>query len=175
MATTNGPAYLVIARYNRAKWRQLDTYEYNEREEAEGVANALFPEDPNSKNLEDLKEQGILLARTFDSELFEEIETELYQSMSAEQKVLYLNGIYASRTLNVPVGWMVVVDANAFFSFMEWLNSEDGVFWRVFDIEISPLNTGWDELSIAGRVPLLRNDTTTNDFYMFMTPRNWST
>jgi hypothetical protein len=175
MATTieNAPAYLVVARYNRSKWRQLDVSDYNEREEAEEVAEELFPEEPNSKPLEDLKERGILLARTFASELFEEIDTPLYQSMSNEQKNLYLNGIYASRTLDVPVGWMTVVDANAFFSFTEWLNSEKGVFWRVFDIEISPLKAGWTELSIAGRVPALRNDTTTNEFYMFMTPRSW--
>jgi hypothetical protein len=174
MATTNGPAYLVTARYNRDKWRQLDITEYNERENAEEVAEALFPEDPNAKDLEALKEQGVLLARTYASELFDEIGSELYQSMSDEQKNVYLNGIYASRTLDVPVGWMAVVDANAFFSFAKWLNSENGVFWRVFDIEISPLNAGWSELSIAGRVPRLREDVTTHDFYMFMTPRSWN-
>jgi hypothetical protein len=175
MATTNEPAYLVLARYNRAKWHKLSKNpENDEGSQAEGVAEALFPEEAEAKPLETLTAQGVLLVRTFDSELFAELDTETYRNSSDAHKDLFVDGIYATRTLDVPVGWMAVVDAKAFFSFVEWLSSEDGVLWRVYDIEIFPLNSGWTLLNIAGRVPRLRDDATTEDVYMFMTPRNWS-
>jgi hypothetical protein len=57
------------------------------------------------------------------------------------------------------VGWIAVVDASRFPAFVEQLGGKGGPLWRLYDMEVFPLN----------------NDQTTHDIYELMTPSNWRT
>ena len=55
------------------------------------------------------------------------------------------------------IGWMAVVEAGALPSFVEAMSSRSGPLWKIFNIEVIPLNT----------------DRSTQDIYDFMTPVHW--
>jgi hypothetical protein len=52
------------------------------------------------------------------------------------------------------MGWIAVIDAASFQSFVQQMGGKEGPLWRMYDIEVIPLN----------------NDRTTKDIYDFMTP-----
>jgi hypothetical protein len=209
MAITSGrpKAYLIVATYNRNKWRSASPEQLDAAEEA---AEDLFPEEKKSRPLADLAQQGEFMPHTFDADLFGKVASSYDQLQTALQEALQkqiaaatenistavseqiiaaviteiprdvrdliVDGIYATQPLETPVGWMVVVDASFFASYIERMGgqgNEKGL-WPVFDIEILPLPEGWTEQDVLYRVPhRLRNDQTTQDIYDFMTPTNW--
>jgi hypothetical protein len=56
------------------------------------------------------------------------------------------------------MGWIAVVDYSSYEKFVEALGGKKGPLWRMYDIEVIPLN----------------NDRTTQDVYDFMTPVSWA-
>jgi len=59
---------------------------------------------------------------------------------------------------NLKIGWMAVVDASSYQSFVDQIGGEAGPLQRIYDIEVIPLN----------------DDGTTNDIYQLMTPVSWN-
>jgi hypothetical protein len=55
------------------------------------------------------------------------------------------------------IGWLAVVDAANFAAFVEKMGGKTGPLWRMYDIDVVPLN----------------NDQTTWDVYKFMTAVHW--
>src|SRR6266540_3642614 len=83
--------------------------------------------------------------------------------------------IYATQPPKTPVGWMVVVDEEHFASYIQRMGGKGNKkgLWSVFDIEIFPLAEGWTDQDVLDKVPPLREDQTTKDIYVFMTPTSW--
>lgn len=67
--TQRPKAYLIVAYYNRQKWQRATS---EQLEAAEAAAEDLFP-DKQPKSFEELAEQGELMARSFDSDLFAKV------------------------------------------------------------------------------------------------------
>jgi hypothetical protein len=164
----NPKAYLIVAFYNRRKWHSLDPSKLTEAEEA---AEDLFPE--RSNRITDLVTQGVLIAQAFASDLFTKVPD--YQNQSREVRDLIVDGIYATQPLEVPVGWMAVVDEERFSSYLKRMrgNGKGRGLWPVFDIELIPLDEGWTDEDVFSMVPPLHNDQTTQQVYDFMTPTSW--
>ena len=55
------------------------------------------------------------------------------------------------------IGWIAVINADRFAPFMEHIGGKTGPLWRMYDMEVIPLN----------------NDRTTEDVYELMTPTSW--
>lgn len=163
-------AYLIIAFYNRKKWNYLRK---DEREDAEHAADVLFPEE--DRPLTDLAEQGVLLAHSFDSELFTTVPGG-YFNVPQELKDLVIDGFYATQSLTTRVGWMAVVADECFSAYVRQMrgNGRGKGLWPVYDIEVIPLDEGWTDEDIICRVPSLRDDQSTQEIYEFMTPTSWN-
>jgi hypothetical protein len=165
-AEQSGPAttlkaYLIIARYNREKWKSLSAAE---RKQAEQAAEVLFPEKATPLSSPD----GLGLAHTFHTGVHAQIPGN-YRSMASDTREEILDTIFkdvAAQPAVVPgasardpgVGWITLVDAAQFASFVELMGGQAGPLWRMYDIEILPLN----------------NDRTTEDVYELMTPVHWN-
>src|SRR5690349_7905903 len=160
-------AYLIVAYYNRQKWHSLDQATLKEAEDA---AEDLFPEErPNL--VANLVSQGVWMAQTFASDLFAKVAD--YQTLPREVRDLIIDGIYATQSLDVPVGWMAVVDEEHFSSYLQRMRGNGKGLWPVFDIELFPLDAGWSDTQVLSMVPPLRNDQDTKQVYAFMTPTSW--
>jgi hypothetical protein len=153
-------AYLIIARYNREKWKSLSG---NERQEAEEAAEVLFPEKPASLS----KMEGVLTVHTFHTGIHAKIPSN-YRSLPSNKQDELMENIFKefdgrSTTALDPgagdpgIGWIAVVDADHFSSFLKSIGGTAGPLWHMYDVEALPLN----------------NDQTTADIYEFMTPTSW--
>jgi hypothetical protein len=165
-AAQSGPAtalnaYLVVARYNREKWKSLSAAE---RKQAEEAAEVLFPEKPAPLP----SMEGLGLVHTFHTGIHAQIPGD-YRSMSNDRREEIPDSIFkdvAAQPAEIPgagtrdpgVGWVVVVDIDQFSSFVERMGGKTGPLWRMYDIEVLPLN----------------NDRTTEDVYELMTPVHWN-
>jgi hypothetical protein len=197
-------AYLIVAYYNRQKWRRASA---SALEQAEDAAEDLFPEE--EKPLGDLAQQGEFMPRTFDSDLFGKTATSYRKKLAELQRAIakqvavdtakiptavqnkivdgvlgeierdvrdqIVDVIYATQPPKTPVGWMVVVDEQHFASYIERMRGKGNKkgLWSVFDVEILPLAQGWTDQDVLDIVPPLRDDQTTKDIYIFMTPTSW--
>ena len=170
MATATATAYLILARYNHSKRNDLLAKSTSNHEQARQAALNLFPVDRNSLPLD-----GVPLVDTFASEVFTKLQGQAYAQLSDAQKDVFVDGIYA-KPPKVPVGWMAVVEARSFSSFVEQM-SGDGTgsgLWQVYDIEIFPLDGGWSDV-ISSKVPFpLNRNKTSAEIYLAMTPRSWN-
>ncbi len=177
MEATNAKAYLLIARFNYEKWKELTDEEHDMAEE---TAEEMFPERPNPLPQYDPNAQdtlphmkGVREVHTFASDVYARLP-EGYSMRSREEKIAILEPIYATQRPKPPVGWMVVVDADHVARFLDMMGYHEGFLWRMFDIEILPLKDGWTTDDVYGRVPAVNDDKTTNDIYSSMTIRNWN-
>ncbi len=188
MAATNLGAYLIIARYNRGKWKELRP---DQQREAHERAEDLFPEDgnPMAQSMGVLTpssmlpvEEGIALPdmgtlpipgvpgvqmmRSFHSGIHEKIPNNLQDENKEEVlRVIFEDfgsgQIYAPGVTTDPdpgIGWVVVVEAARFDLFVEHMGGREGPLWYMYDITVIPLNA----------------DRTTKDVYEFMTPVHWN-
>jgi hypothetical protein len=220
MAVTTSGAYLMLARYNRAKWNGLKKPaeaalevgtdvppaepQIDEQEQAHAQAMIIFPKDnypvpqltPEERNNllppydpekppPDLK--GVRMLHSFHTNMFAWLH----------EKIPNIGEPDANGTVEPPpeeggttppvdggatppkkssqivdemmmsggteyddpgIGWLAVVDKSDFPAFIEHMGGKAGPLWRMYDIEIIPLN----------------QDQTTWDVYNFMTPVNWS-
>jgi hypothetical protein len=202
----NQKAYLIIATYNRNKWHkaspaQLEAAEHAAEDLFPEYANSrqlqelerqgeFMPHTFASDLFDKLADSYGKIQATLQTALEKGIAATSVNTLTAVQQQLsdivteiprgvrdqIIDGIYATQPLEVPVGWMVVVDASAFPSYIERMSgkgSEKGL-WPVFDIEIIPLAEGWTEPDVLSKVPPLRDDQTTEEIYRFMTPRSWN-
>jgi hypothetical protein len=153
-------SYLVIARYNRQKWNTLSAAD---RKEAEEAAEVLFPE--KSTPLTDVKDMPFV--RTLYTSIHTRIPYE-FRSMSDDKQDELVENIFTefqAQPTNAPgtdeqdpgIGWIAVINADRFAPFIEYIGGKTGPLWRMYDMEVIPLN----------------NDRTTEDVYELMTPTSW--
>jgi hypothetical protein len=153
-------SYLVIARYNRQKWNALDAAD---RKEAEEAAEVLFPE--KSTPLADVKDMPFV--RTLYTSIHTRIPYE-FRSMPDDKQNELVENIFTefqAQPTKAPgtdeqdpgIGWVAVINADRFAQFMEHVGGKTGPLWRMYNMEVIPLN----------------NDRTTEDVYELMTPTNW--
>jgi hypothetical protein len=169
MESTAG-AYLIVAKYNRSKWRSLNP---DQKGEAHKTAGELFPDDKNSIPITDLAAQGVQKAQTFASDIFTKMSGN-YVNLTNAEKDLFVDGIYATKPPTTPVGWAVIVDAASFLTYIERMCAHNSALWKMFDIEVYPLNNGWTNSVISEKAHPVNGDTTTQSIYDLMTPRNWT-
>ncbi|GAB4109917.1 MAG: hypothetical protein Fur005_08460 [Roseiflexaceae bacterium] len=166
---------------------------------AEEVAEALFPEKPKLGSSEPdhaqlvvgpsrtrivkqngvptlVRDESLRIAQTFASDLFAKMDF-FYQGQAEparELKELYVDMIYSSSPIFPPVGWMEVVHAADFASYIAKISQNNSILWKIFDIEIFPFPNGWRESDVVAKLPALNGNISTDDVYYRMTPRNWS-
>ena len=147
-------AYLMIARYNLEK--EMEVNAGGEHETAREAAEQLFPYK-NSQGLQSLAAVGTF--HTFHSPFFDRLPDNFFDLPEPPQTRI-VNSVIAELGANkLGIGWMAVIDAGAFQSFViDKLGGPNGPLWRIFDIEVIALN----------------DDRTTNDIYRLMTPRSWN-
>jgi hypothetical protein len=200
-------AYLIVAYYNRSKWNRLllaDKQAFAAKHtpwvqkdpatmpvKAEKAAEKLFPQKPGNDDppgTPDLTEPvtglsgkggSTRIAGTFASDLLSKVGTKRYESLSDDEKDLYVDAIYASSPVYPPVGWMEIVSNDKFAAYIDKMSDNESILWKIYDIEIYPLTDDWTETQILGIVPALNegppaDDGTTNGIYLNMTPKNWS-
>src|SRR5258706_222766 len=102
--------------------------------------------------------EGAPLAHPFHTRINTQIPGD-YRSLSIDQREQKLDSIFSAfaappaeipgATRDPGVGWIVVVDAPQFASFVDRMGGQAGPLWRIYDIEVLPLN----------------NDRTTEDIY----------
>jgi hypothetical protein len=174
-ATTLG-AYLIIARYNRDKWNYLAKMH---QDEAHETAEVVFPEHdpldlPQNKpasgtlHMDEEPLKGVRMLHSFHSNMFamlierlKDNETPPTGTKEASEVVDDLFVIRKSpagtHEKDPGIGWFAVVEAAYFPAFVNHLGTKEGPLWRMYDIEVIPLN----------------DDKTTKDIYAFMTPVSW--
>lgn len=146
-------AYVIIARYNLAKERKVTAG--GEHAPARDAALALFPYKSASQKLPYV--EGAQTIHTFNSPFFDQLPDDFFD-LPEEQQIRMVNSVIAELGEdNLGIGWMAVIDASSFGSFVARMGGENGPLWRTFDIEVIALN----------------DDQTTNDIYQLMTPVNW--
>jgi len=152
--------YLLIARYNRQKWNNLSV---SEQHKAHETAEELFPEAPQQKNLP-LAGEGVLALQTFHSDLFGLLHDKIAgnttpgKAPSDIANELFANWQPPAADIKDPgIGWLAILDAKQLDEFVKSMGGREGPLWRMYDIEIIPLN----------------NDRSTQDIYDFMTPVSW--
>lgn len=154
-------SYLVIARYNREKWKSLSA---SERKQAEAAAEELFPEQATPL----ASTQGLQLARTLHTSIHTKIPYN-FRALSDQQRDEMVETIFDdfnAQPASPPdadahdpgVGWIAMIDRDRFAAFVEQMGGKHGPLWRMYDIEVIPLN----------------DDRTTNDVYELMTPVHWN-
>ncbi|MFL5802634.1 MAG: hypothetical protein ACJ8CR_12945 [Roseiflexaceae bacterium] len=171
---TKPSAYLVIAHYDHERWKALDL---KERLGAESRAETMFP-DEEPRSLEGL--EGVRAIRTFYSAFHSKIAEYNFgdkpmEEMCPEERQerdAKVGEILADLPRKVPnteingpgtaiddpgIGWVAVIDASSFASFVTNMGGAQSSLWRMYDIEVIPLN----------------NDQTTLDIYKKMTPVHW--
>jgi hypothetical protein len=144
-------AYVIIAHYNIAKEREVNA---GEHEKAREAAERLFPYE-NPKSLQGLA--GVRTIHTFHSVFFDRLPDNFY-TLSEQQQNEIAIPLIAELGDNLKIGWMAVVDASSYQSFVDQIGGEAGPLQRIYDIEVIPLN----------------DDGTTNDIYQLMTPVSWN-
>lgn len=199
----NPKGYLIIAYYNRQKWHRASSKELDAAEQAaddlfpdknpksfqqlasqgefmpRSFDSDLFAKikTPYSKRLAVLEKAVAKSIATagIPTVAQNKIVADTVTDISRDVRDLIVDKIYASQPLQRPVGWMVVVDANYFASYIDRMggNGNQKGLWPVFNIEILPLEAGWDDKDVLSKVPPLRDDANTKDIYDFMTPTNW--
>jgi hypothetical protein len=212
MAVTTSGAYLMLARYNRAKWHDLKKPaeaalavgtdvppaepQIDEQDQAHAQAMILFPKDNHpvpqltpeeresllppydpEKPPPDLK--GVRMLHSFHTNMFawlhekipdidEHGTNRLAEPPSEDggatppktpgQIVDEMMRASGTEYDDPGIGWLAVVDKSDFPAFIERMGGKAGPLWRLYDIEIIPLN----------------QDRTTWDIYKFMTPVSWN-
>jgi hypothetical protein len=174
---TTVKAYLIAAYYDHANWKGLNDAEGHQ---AEQEAERLFPEEEprslpqlnprESELLPHLK--GVQMVRTFRSDIFARLPNQ-YLTMPRKGKDAILDSLLGPRATKTDVGWMAIVGTEQFSSFMKQICGETCLLWRMYDIEVLPLNDGWTMADISNKVPPLNDDRTTEDIYNNMTLRSW--
>ena len=168
-------AYLLVARYNRDKWVHLAKLD---QDTAHHTAEDVFPEDDRHYLPQMLTRtapgqdllQGVQMLHTFHSDIFATLMERIAENDTAPEQrkkkevtditdeVFAIRGAPARTHEKDPgIGWFAVVEANSFASFVERLGGREGPLWRMYDMEVIPLN----------------DDKTTQDIYDFMTPVSW--
>jgi hypothetical protein len=169
-------AYLIIARYNLDK--ELAVNAAGEHKTARDTARELFPQQ-NTKGLQNLP--GVRTCHTFRSPFFDRLPDDFFFKEDGEQQALTQSAIAdlkqeaaqaalarsGNEDLNAEnprkedtlgIGWIAIIDAHAYPSFVKRMGGENSPFSRVFDITVIELN----------------DDRTTKDIYQLMTPRSWN-
>lgn len=115
MAITNSGAYLIVARYNREKWKLLRTDKDEKKDErhlAEGVAEKLFPEDDpyvlpylTAEQRDELRSQLEDEESTYAQRLSNEQRNSLRSQLEGGPSNLpaYLSGLRIARTFRSDV------------------------------------------------------------------------
>jgi hypothetical protein len=171
--------YLVIARYNRDRWNHLAGMD---QLAAHKTAEKVFPEDDERelpqnlagmtvKHLENDPLKGVQMLRSFHTSLFSMLIDRLAENdLPPERKPKKTPTEVVDAMMVVPsspadtheedpgIGWLAIVDSAYLPSFVAHLGGREGPLWRMYDIEVIPLN----------------DDKTTKDIYAFMTPVNWN-
>jgi hypothetical protein len=191
--TTSDGRIMIIARYNRKQWNSLKrdkNEDKDERHQAEEAAEGLFPEKEISVLLPLADEQhqfdirythlrGIRQAQTFASEVFINLESRMeggvFARLSRDQKDEILDEIYATKP-NVEVGWITVIEEASFNAFIDKMNANGGILWRMYDIEVHPFSDEPAAMSFFPENESSQRSTAadTNTMYKYMTPTNWS-
>ncbi|HEX5688915.1 MAG TPA: hypothetical protein VFX76_02885 [Roseiflexaceae bacterium] len=170
--------YLIIARYNRDKWNHLATIDQTEAHER---AEIVFPEDdardlPQNLTRATMRQyeadplRGVQMLRSFHTSAFASLIERLAENEKPPEDrpkktpTQVVDTLFAMRKApagtnekDPGIGWVAVVEATFLASFVEQLGGKDGPLWRMYDIDVIPLN----------------DDKTTKDIYAFMTPVNW--
>ena len=175
-------AYLIIARYNLEK--ELAVNAAGKHVTARDAARDLFPHE-DTRGLQNLRD--VRMCHTFRSPFFDRLPDDFFSKKNKEQAALTqstivdlkqeadlkqkaaqaalarsgngeLNGEIPRKEDPLRIGWIAVIDADDYPSFVKRMNGADGSFPDVFDIEVIELN----------------DDRTTNDIYQLMTPRSWA-
>jgi hypothetical protein len=146
-------AYVIIARYNLSK--EMEVNVGGEHEPAREAAEQLFPYE-NPQGLQSLATFGTF--HTFNSPFFDRLPDDFFDLPEEEQTRKAKSVIAELGGDNLGIGWMAVIGADAYESFVSKMGGKSGPLWRIFDIEEIALN----------------DDRTTNDIYLLMTPRSWN-
>jgi hypothetical protein len=117
--------------------------------------------------------KGVRLVHSFHTGAFVEIEEKIVGEKQPEhvkvrlsqtddieeqkKQVSLLLAAPGTDTKDPGMGWIAVIDASSYEPFVEAMGGKKGPLWRMYDIEVIPLN----------------NDRTTQDVYDFMTPVSW--
>jgi hypothetical protein len=160
MPGTTPGSYLVIARYGPANWEKWKTTAPALQETARTAAMDLFPRTKNP-----LPPAGMQMAHAFHTGAHAEVPDNIYDK-SPQEQITILDGIFAKQRDEAPetmekdplVGWVAVIKAGEFQSFIDRMGGKDGPLWKMSDIEVIPLNA----------------DQTTQDIYDFMTLVHWA-
>jgi hypothetical protein len=151
--------YLLIARYNRQKWNSLSAAE---QEEAHETAEVLFPEQPKQKSLP-LASEGVPVLHSFHTGIFPLLHDKIASNPSQSPSAI-VNDIFATwqppaaEIRDPGIGWLAMLDAEQLGAFVKHMGGREGPLWRMYDIEVIPLN----------------DDRSTQDIYAFMTPISWN-
>jgi hypothetical protein len=137
-------------------------------EEDPHAFKALLTEEP------DPFPKGVRLLHSFHTGAFAEIDgkimgeklpahvkVELFRTDDKDEQRLLVDSLLTAPgtdTKDPGMGWIAVVDYSSYEKFVEALGGKKGPLWRMYDIEVIPLN----------------NDRTTQDVYDFMTPVSWA-
>lgn len=163
------PLTLEEQKAKRLAHREVVTFQALPTEEEDLIAfKPLLIEEP------DPFPKGVRLLHSFHTGAFAEIEekiigetlpahvkVELFQTANVDEQKKLVNLLLAAPgtdTKDPGMGWIAVVDASSYEQFVEKLGGKKGPLWRMYDIEVIPLN----------------NDRTTLDVYDFMTPVSWA-
>lgn len=152
--------YLVIARYGAANWAKWKNTSLNLRLEARQAAMDLFP-----LTGDDLPPAGMQEAHAFHTGIFSELPPDFQDKSEAEQ-ISILDSIFTTQRDKAPntnekdplVGWVALVAAKDFSSFIARMGGKTGPLWQMYTIEVIPLNA----------------DQNTLDIYDFMTLVHWA-
>lgn len=144
-------AYAIIARYNSAKESNVTGRAHDE---AKAAAEELFPYE-NSQGLQSLA--AVRTVHTFHSAFFEQLPDDYY-TLPANEQIEIANSLITKLGADkLKIGWMAIVNASSYDTFVAKMGGPSGPLWSIFDIDVIPLN----------------DDATTNDIYQLMTPVNW--
>jgi hypothetical protein len=182
MLTTQSNSYLIVAKYNYAKWKALVQQGGRDVGYAERAAEKLFPELKIPLFSEDDPPEpfrpGLKFVGTFVSDIFgrlpplpEGVSTE---QISPQQKVELLDPIIAEGLPKPPVGWLAVVDQSEVAAFVQDMSAYGGYLWEMYDIQISMLPDNWTPETQIDPLGPFNPDKTTEDIYLNMSIRNWS-
>jgi hypothetical protein len=160
MSGTTPGSYLVIARYGPANWAKWKNTPLDRKLDARSHAMDLFPLEPDP-----LPPAGMQVAHAFHTGIFTEIPNDFPEKPEAEQ-IRILDSVFTTQRDKAPgtdekdpsVGWVALIDAARFSSFVERMGGRAGPLWQMYDIEVIPLN----------------NDQNTKDIYDFMTTIHWA-
>ena len=194
MMAAESHTYLIIAKYNYAKWKALVQRGGKDVDYAERAAEKLFPEYKiplftfSKDNPPQTFRDGLQFVGTFFSNIFARLPL-LPEELTPQEKVDILDPIIEEGGLpDPPAGWLAVVDQSEAGAFIQDMSAYGGYLWDMYDIQIGMIADDWSNDALVNTLDTiewskealnikfgeLNDDKTTNDVYLRMSIRNWS-